>query len=64
MVVLRPDPVVVDDKLSIDLMWLFIRAGRCSFSEFIERFGLQVVGEFLAGLDEAGLHVAIKEPAQ
>ena len=61
MVALRPEPVVLDDKLSIDLMWLFIRAGRCSFSEFIERFGQQSVSEFLAGLDDAGLHVAIKE---
>jgi hypothetical protein len=64
MVVFKPEPVVVTDKLSADLMWLFVRAGRCSFTEFVENFGEAIVAEFLRDLDEAGLCVASKGGGQ
>jgi hypothetical protein len=56
---LRP-PLVIEDKLSIDLMWLFVRDGRASFSDFVERFGEHTVAAFLDDLDAAGLQVERK----
>ena len=61
MVVFKPEPIVIEHSLSADLMWLFIRAGRMSFTDFIETFGAEKVAAFVEALDDAGLQVVMKK---
>lgn len=64
MVVFKPEPIVIEHSLSADLMWLFIRAGRVSFTDFIDTFGAEKVALFVEALDDAGLQVVMKKSAR